>query len=704
MNIKKIGIVALSLVTAISLSGFSTVTHAATIEEITASINSLLATIASLQLELSSLSGGGVSGGVAVSCTFTRDLYPEMSGDDVKCLQQYLNAAGHQVAASGVGSAGSETTYYGSLTKAAVTLWQDANGVSYGNWAGYFGPVSRSAYTALAASGDGGVVIIPGTAYLNVTMVGPASVIIPDGSLYNNVLKLMFAAGANEETVTSVTVNRGGFIANTNITGVSIWDEAGNRYGNIVQALTADGQATISFSGSPFVIPAGQTRYLTLAVNISASADSGTVSFSVASASGIGVASGSSQPAGTFPLSGNTMTIVDGVSSLANLWVSDTSVAGLTYSTITNATGNLEIGDTDREVFKLRLVQNNSKEAVQVEKVILYVQGTIQEAKDVTNWRLYSPAGDLLASADRPVDRFVTFNLATPYVIDKGLTKDLSVKADISDGSGNYFRVYVQNDYDIVAAGITTGAAVQPLDESGAALTGTDTQNTNGGFKMKAGALTVSKTSASPSGNVAPSANSVVFATFDLKSAGERLEIQKMGIQVSYAVAGAALTGTLSVKDASTGETYLSLSADTANLQQTGTPSAANLLTYQRNLSSYITIESGQTKTLEVTGTVASTATSTSNYQVYVGQFYTKRYSTVDYTDLAAAAYSANQISVTDVTLTVTKNQSFANTNRAKGASNVKIAEFVFQTSSADDIRINSISLNVASSSFIQNM
>jgi hypothetical protein len=128
------------------------------------------------------------------------------------------------------------------------------------------------------------------------------------------------------------------------------------------------------------------------------------------------------------------------------------------------------------------------------------------------------------------------------------------------------------------------------------------------------------------------------------------------------------------------------------------------LLDYQRSLSSFITIESGQTKTLDIVGTVASTATSTSNYTAYVGQFYAKRYSTNDYIDLAAAAYDSNQLSVADVALSVTKNQAFANIPRAKGARNVKIAEFVFQASSADDIRINSISFNVASSSYIQNM
>jgi len=61
-------------------------------------------------------------------------------------------------------------------------------------------------------------------------------------------------------------------------------------------------------------------------------------------------------------------------------------------------------------------------------------------------------------------------------------------------------------------------------------------------------------------------------------------------------------------------------------------------------------------------------------------------------------------VSVGDVSLSVTKNQAFASVNRAKGATNVKIAEFVLQASAADDIRVNSINFDVASSSYLQNM
>ena len=58
-----------------------------------------------------------------------RDLSQGISGADVLSLQQFLNANGYNVAASGVGAPGRETVYFGPLTRNAIIRFQAANGL-----------------------------------------------------------------------------------------------------------------------------------------------------------------------------------------------------------------------------------------------------------------------------------------------------------------------------------------------------------------------------------------------------------------------------------------------------------------------------------------------------------------------------------------------------------------------------------------------
>src|SRR3989344_2009545 len=98
----------------------------------------------------------------AVECDFTRDLEDGIEGEDVRCLQKYLNGTGFVIAGSGVGAPGHETDQFKTLTKEALIKWQTANALSPA--IGYFGPLSRQKYIELVQ---------------NVT---PAAVISDDGT------------------------------------------------------------------------------------------------------------------------------------------------------------------------------------------------------------------------------------------------------------------------------------------------------------------------------------------------------------------------------------------------------------------------------------------------------------------------------------------------------------------------------------------
>lgn len=77
------------------------------------------------------------------SSTFTRALKQGMTGEDVRTLQKLLNGKGFTVALAGPGSIGSETTYFGPATTAAVIKFQLSKNITPS--VGYFGPVTQAA-------------------------------------------------------------------------------------------------------------------------------------------------------------------------------------------------------------------------------------------------------------------------------------------------------------------------------------------------------------------------------------------------------------------------------------------------------------------------------------------------------------------------------------------------------------------------------
>lgn len=90
----------------------------------------------------------------AVTCTFDRNLESGMNGEDIRCLQKYLNDAGFVIASSGPGSPGNETSLFRDATKSALIKWQETNGLTPA--IGFFGPLSRAKYSDLI-SGTGSV-------------------------------------------------------------------------------------------------------------------------------------------------------------------------------------------------------------------------------------------------------------------------------------------------------------------------------------------------------------------------------------------------------------------------------------------------------------------------------------------------------------------------------------------------------------------
>ena len=139
---------------AMAFSVFAAPAKAQSTEDLQKMINDLLAQVAALQGKTGSASAAGVC-----PFTWTRDLKTGATGADVKALQQFLNAnADTRVAATGVGSAGMETEYFGPATAAAVSKFQVMyradvlTPAGLTNPTGFFGPGTRAKANALCVA------------------------------------------------------------------------------------------------------------------------------------------------------------------------------------------------------------------------------------------------------------------------------------------------------------------------------------------------------------------------------------------------------------------------------------------------------------------------------------------------------------------------------------------------------------------------
>jgi len=78
-------------------------------------------------------------GSSSAVCNFSRDLTVRSSGEDVKCLQNFLKVT-------------PSSGYFGNLTKQALANWQSKNGISPAS--GYFGPLTRKKMSAILSSSE----------------------------------------------------------------------------------------------------------------------------------------------------------------------------------------------------------------------------------------------------------------------------------------------------------------------------------------------------------------------------------------------------------------------------------------------------------------------------------------------------------------------------------------------------------------------
>ncbi|MBU3926019.1 peptidoglycan-binding protein [Patescibacteria group bacterium] len=462
-KVGKITSVLVSAATVLYLSGAAVLVpiaaSAQTIDELQAQIATLLAQITQLQSQLSGLQGG--SSGTVCGYTFGADLKTGSTGTDVMNLQKALNSdSATQVASSGVGSSGNETSYFGSLTKAAAIKFQNKYasevltpiGLSAGT--GYVGSMTRTKLNALYGGActpttptTPGETTTPsvGTGISVSSATQPSASIAVESAARMPFTKVTLTAGTDGDVVVnSIQVERTGLAQDAVFAGVVLLDENGQQLG-IEKTFNSDHKTTI---GEAFTVKAGQSRTMTIAGNMAATLDS--YAGQVAFLSVVGVNT-SATVTGALPVTGaghtinatltiGSVTVARGSTDPGSSQTKEIGITGYTFSAIKVTAGSAE----NIRVHSIRWNQSGSAASADLENIKVYADST---------------AYDATVSSD---GKYYTATFGTGIVVNKGNNLEIAIKGDISGGSARTIDFDIYKRTDLYVTGETYGYGITP--------------------------------------------------------------------------------------------------------------------------------------------------------------------------------------------------------------------------------------------------
>jgi len=558
-------VAAFALVAAMVMTLAAPAAHAALTESQIQSILSLLSSFGADQTTIDNVNaslrgqpspGSGSSGSAGASCSqFTRDLTLGSTGADVQALQNLLNSNGFQVAASGAGSPGNESEYFGALTQAALAKWQAAKGVNPP--AGYFGPLTRAAFASSGVCGStsggstgGTTTPAPTGTGLSVSAASqPANGLAPEGTSRVPFTNFTLTAGTDGDVVVnSVVVQRVGPGSNAAFAGVVLIDQDGVQLGTD-KSFNSNDQATI---GEKVTIPAGQSRTFTVGGNMAASLDAQAGEVPAISVIAINT---SAAVSGSLPITGafHTLnaTLLTGTLSL------DISSAFASNAPVTK-----EIGTTAYKVTGFR-VTAGSAEDLMLKTLRLNQTGSVNTATDLANIQVV--VGGTVYPATVSADgQYVTANFGSGVLLPEGDNVEIYVQYDIvgSNSNGRTVIFDVDDTTDIYAVGQTFGFGVSPAIGSTAVSTltrGTNsTTETTGtpyiwGNQVTiegASVTTITKATEVPAQNIGVNVPNQPLGGFLVDIKGEAITVQTLAVTVaSSSGSGSGLLTNVSIVD-----------------------------------------------------------------------------------------------------------------------------------------------------------
>ena len=473
---------------------FSTVfalpARAATAEELQAQIQSLLATIASLQAQLaamgggSSTTGGQTAGAGLCGVTFTESHKLGDRGGQVQDIQRFLNTdPDTRVAATGPGSPGNETSYFGPATKAAVEKFQAKYAsdilapVGLTAPTGFWGPSTIAKANAInqarCATTNDQPQTPSGTGVTVTPAAQPANSLAPKNAQHVPFTRFTLTAGSQPVTVEDVVVELTGLASRDSFDTVELLDENGMVVGD-TDSFDSNNKAEI---GGEFTLAAGESKTFTVAANMNSSVLAGEVA-----AISVDAIQTSSTVNGTLPITGAQHTI------------NSTLTIGSVTATYKSVTNTVNVNDEDVRVARIGLsVPSSSSEDVRIKRIKLHQAGTADLTDALGN--VYAKFNGQKYTATVLNDDYLLVDFGSGVVVEDGDSEDVSVYADIDGEGGKTIKLEVEETTHIVANGdrysygvpVTVSGTPETVSISGGDVILDDDSNFNSGEKVAAG-------------------------------------------------------------------------------------------------------------------------------------------------------------------------------------------------------------------------
>lgn len=671
---------------------FALPAKAATADELAAQIQSLLATIASLQAQLAGMSGGATTGGAtgsACGVTFTSSHSVGDKGGQVMDVQKFLNGdAATTVATTGAGSAGNETSYFGPATKAAVSKFQAKYAsevlapVGLTAPTGYWGPSSiakANALNATCAPVTPGTPVVPGTAGVTVSAAAqPGNSLAVTNAANVPFTRFTVTAGAAPVTFDSVTVELAGLADKAAFSSVALLDANGNQVG-LTKTLNSNDQANV---GASTTVAAGTSQTYTVVGNMNSSL--GSYAGQVAAFSVVAVNTASTV-SGTLPITGAQHTIN----------------SSLTIGTATTARGvedpnanqTKEIG-TAGYTFQAVKITAGSAEDIRV-KSVRWNQSGSASTGDIANVKVTFDGTEYTPTVDGD---YYTANFGSGVVINKGLAKEMKITGDIINGSAGTIIFDIRKSTDLIVSGETYGYGITPSAGSTSSASDSSSQFTTGTPWYDGAAVTitggsfnsVSKSNDAPAADVAEQVADTVLGAFtvDIKGESVTVETVKFGTQIAGGDDAADLTNVTLVDQ---NGTVLAGPEDGAadGFESTGDAAGEGSISF-----SSVTFPTGAT-TVFVKGQLGSDFSSTDTVVITTNPTdWTNATgdSTGDTVTLSNALATGNTMTVRAGALTATTLSQPAASNVVAGASDVLFATFSLDAAnSGEDVKVTAV-------------